>query len=329
MASSQLRAEQDQWSRRLIGLAFEWACRLSAWASFVVLAVLVGSIGVSACQSLSWRFVTSHFSTIHPERAGCIAGLVGSLWLIVLTGLFAVPIGVGTAVYLEECAKKNWLTTTIQINIANLAGVPSVVYGMLGFAAFVRMFGMQKGVYQVSLGFMAIDLPFGKKLISGALTLALLSLPVIIIATQEALRAVPPSIRHASFALGATRWQTIWRQTLPAAMPGIVTGVILSLSRAIGETAPLATLGIAVYLTSLPGGIGSFSDVVHSPSGLLRAPFDSFVALPLQIYYWVSASDPVSRSLASAGIVVLLGLLLSLNLTAMVIRNRSQKHLKW
>ena len=247
----------------------------------------------------------------------------------------AVPLGVGAAVYLEEYSKPTTLTKLIQLNIANLAGVPSIVYGILGFTVFSRMFGMfdgQKSLLSLKPPWCApidIPLPLGPVVLSGACTLALLSLPVIIIASQEALRSVPASLRHAAYALGATKWQTIWHQVLPAALPGILTGVILSLSRAIGEAAPLAVIGVAAQLSYAPGRITGVGDVVQHPEKLIRAPFDRFTALPIQIYSWINEAVPNFEHVAAAGILVLLGCLLSMNGVAIFIRQRFQQKIRW
>jgi len=322
-------AQRLKWRHR-IGSVFTWACGLSTWLSLLFLAVLLGAVLWKSAGWLTWDFLW-RFDSGTPEKAGIVAGLLGSLWLIGLTALFCVPVGVGAAIYLEEYARSNWFTRLIQLNISNLAGVPSIVYGILGFTAFVRMFGLPKETYDVSLGFAAVRLtvPFGRTVIAGALTLTLLSLPVVIIASQEALRAVPASLRHASYALGATKWQTISRQVLPASLPGILTGVILALSRALGETAPLAVLGAALYITFAPGRIARWSDLISRPGGVLQAPFDNFTALPLQIYHWVNEANPKFQNVAAAGIVVLLIVLVLLNGTAIYIRQRFQRSLRW
>ncbi|MFO1021644.1 MAG: phosphate ABC transporter permease PstA, partial [Planctomycetales bacterium] len=236
--------------RHRIGELFRRACQASIWFCLVILVVLLGLIVFKGWPMLNLNFLTRVDSVLNPSRAGIKAGLWGSFWLITLTTLFAVPVGVGAAVYLEEYAKPGRLTRLIQLNIANLAGVPSIVYGILGLTVFVRMFGL--------FGAPPVDavphLPFGKKVLSGALTLSLLILPVIIIAAQEALRSIPKSIRYGSLALGATQWQTIRYQVLPAALPGIMTGVILALSRAAGETAPLIMIGALSFVRTTPGG---------------------------------------------------------------------------
>ncbi len=282
---------------------------------------------------LTWDFLT-HFNSYDPLEAGILAGLWGSVWLIGLTALMAVPLGVGAAVYLEEYSRPTTLTKLIQLNIANLAGVPSIVYGILGFTVFSRMFGIfdrEKTVLAVNLFWLTLDipLPLGPVLLSGACTLALLSLPVVIISSQEALRSVPASLRHAAYALGATKWQTISHQVLPAALPGILTGVILSLSRAIGEAAPLAVIGVAAQLSYTPGRIEGVGDLVQHPDKLVRAPFDRFTALPIQVYSWINEAAPNFEHVAAAGILVLLATLLTMNGTAIFIRQRFQQKIRW
>jgi len=322
---------------------FLWLCSSVTWMSVAVLAVLLVSVTQNAWGWLDWQFLSS-FDSRFPHKAGILAGILGTLWVISLTILFSVPIGVGAAIYLEEYAGNNWLTHVIRVNLANLAGVPSIVYGILGLTVFVRMFGLFgpqgiiskytgmeiNGLFWIhSLDSYLIPLPFGRVVLSGGLTLSLLILPVIIIASQEALRAVPPSIRHASLALGATRWQTIQHQILPAATPGIMTGVILAISRAIGETAPLVMLGAMTFVYFGPGNIDSLADLKDHPQGLLKAPFDTFTVVPIQIFFWVQKFKPEFKSVAAAGIVVLLVILLLLNGLALLIRQRYSKHLRW
>ncbi len=241
---------------------------------------------------LSWQFLTS-FPSRHPEQAGILAALVGSVAMIVLTAAFALPVGVGAAVYLEEYAGKTWWSRVIEVNIANLAGVPSIVYGLLGLELFVRALRLERS------------------LLAGALTMGLLVMPIIIIASREALRTVPNSIREASCALGATRWQTIWYQVLPMAFPGILTGSILAFSRAIGEAAPLITIGALTYVAFLPDGLLS-----------------PFTALPIQIFNWVSRPQPGFHLNAAAAIIVLLAVLLLLNATAVFLRHRYQRRVQ-
>jgi phosphate transport system permease protein len=238
---------------------------------------------------LDWQFLTE-FPSRFPERAGIKSALYGTVWLVSLTALFSVPIGVAGAIYLEEYAKPSRLNTIIEISIANLAGVPSVVYGILGLAVFVRWFAL------------------GPSIVAGALTMSLLILPIIIVASREALRSVPDSIRRGAFALGATQWQTVHHHVLPAALPGILTGTILALSRAVGETAPLILIGAAAFVAFVPAG-----------------PMDSFTALPIQIYGWVGRPQAEFHELAAAAIIVLLVVLLSMNATALIVRLRAQR----
>jgi phosphate transport system permease protein len=244
---------------------------------------------------LSWinkKFVASPQSS-DPEKAGVRTAILGSLWTIAITLLFAFPLGVGAAIYLEEYASDNWVNRVIRTNINNLAGVPSIIYGMLGLAIFVR--GLE-------------GLTSGRTILSAGMTLGLLILPLIIINAQEAIRAVPGSLRQASYALGATRWQTIWSHVLPNALPGILTGTILAVSRAIGETAPLVVVGASTLI---------FAD----PSG----PFSKFTTLPIQIYQWTARPQAEFRNIAAAAIIVLLALLLTMNATAVLLRNRYGK----
>lgn len=255
----------------------------------VVLLIMLWGIAANGGERLSWDFITS-FPSRKPQLAGILPGLAGSFYLMVLTGLIALPLGVGAAIYLEEYGKRSWLTRLIELNIANLAGVPSIVYGLLGLDLFVRA------------------LQLGRSLIAGACTLSLLVLPMVVMVTREALRTVPQQLREASYALGATRWQTIRQIVLPMAYPGILTGAILALSRAIGETAPLLVVGALTYITFVPDGID--------------APF---TALPIQIFNWVSRPQHGFVVNAAAGIVVLLGTMLVLNGSAIYLRNRLQR----
>ncbi len=327
----------DVYERRLvwrhrIGQGFEWLCRITTWLSLGILVVLLFAIARQAWGWLDLEFL-ARGNSYEARDAGIMAGLWGSLWLIGLTAIMSVPLGVGAAVYLEEYAKPTRLTKLIQLNISNLAGVPSIVYGILGFTVFVRMFGLRDRPerFVCSLGFtdISFELPLGRVVLSGACTLTLLSLPVVIISAQEALRAVPASLRHASFALGATKWQTIRHQVLPAALPGILTGVILALSRALGETAPLAVLGAAAQLSVVPGRISGLGDAIRHPGKLIQAPFDQFTAIPLQIYSWVNDPSRGFEHVAAAGIVVLLIVLILMNGTAIFIRQRFQKKIRW
>ena len=273
------RGRRKKWGVALAGLFF-----VATVFGVVVLATLLVDVALQAAPWLDSQFLTGLPSRF-PERAGIRAALLGSLWMMGLTALIAVPLGVASAVYLEEYARAGWFLRLVQVNIANLAGVPSVIYGILGLAIFVRY---------VSLG---------SSLLAGALTLSLLILPIIIISTQEALRSVPDGVREAAFALGGTRSQVVWSHVLPAATPGILTGVILALSRAIGETAPLIMVGAA---------------------GLVAAPqsvMDPFTVLPIQIFNWTARPQDEFQGLAAAAIAVLMILLLSMNLTAILLRN--------
>lgn len=277
--------------RRRAGTIFRGVCLASIAFSILMLALLLLDVLRDGVSWLSLDFLTRYPSRI-PERAGIKSAILGSLWMMGLTAAFSFPIGVGAAIYLEEYAPKNWLTRILQTNIANLAGVPSIVYGILGLAIFVRYFG------------------FGRSVIAGALTLALLILPVIIIASQEAIKAVPTSLREASYGVGATKWQTIRHHVLPVALPGILTGTILSLSRAIGETAPLIMIGALTFIAFPP-----------------TSPMDPFTVLPIQIFNWTAKPQAEFHELAAAAILVLLVLLLVMNATAIFLRNRYQKRI--
>lgn len=276
--------------RRIRGAIFAWLCGLATLVGVLALAVLLADVLIDGLPRLDVAFLTSFASRL-PERAGVKAALVGSVWVITLTALIAFPVSVAAAIYLEEYARRNWVSKAIQTNIANLAGVPSIVYGILGLALFVR------------------TLQLGRSILSGALTLALLIMPVLIMASQEAIRAVPSTIREAAYGLGATRWQVVSRQVLPMALPGILTGTILALSRAVGETAPLIMVGAVGFIAFTPQGV-----------------MDQFTVLPLQIYSWISRPQDEFRELAAAGIIVLLALLLTLNAVAILLRNRAQSH---
>lgn len=251
-----------------------------------VLAILLYRIYTQGIAYLDWEFLTS-FASRFPEEAGIKAAIVGSLWLMAVTAPVSLVLGVGTAIYLEEYAKKNKFTSFIKVNISNLAGVPSIVYGLLGLTVFVRLLEM------------------GRSVLAGGLTLSLLILPIIVVAAQEAIRAIPVEQKEASFAMGATKWQTLRRVVLPAAMPGILTGGILGLSRAIGETAPLLMIGALSFIAYLPESIWS-----------------SFTVLPIQIYNWTGRPQEGFHLIASAGIIVLLLMMLLMNSIAVIIRNK-------
>lgn len=257
----------------------------------------------------SWlnpRFIGSSQSSRVLE-AGIRTALLGSIWTVAIALLFAFPTGVGAAIYLQEYARDGWIHRVIQTNINNLAGVPSIIYGILGLAIFVRMLvRLTSGaIFQAA----ADQTANGRTILSAGLTLGLLVLPVLIINAQEAIRAVPGSLQQASYGLGATQWQTIWHHVLPEALPGILTGTILSISRAMGETAPLIVVGASTYITLDPNG-----------------PFSKFTSLPIQIYQWTARPQAEFRSLAAAAIIVLLVLLLSLNAAAILLRNRYQRN---
>lgn len=245
------------------------------------------------------QFITRSMSST-PELAGVRTAIFGSLWIILITILTAFPIGVGAAIYLEEYAETNRINRIIQTNIDNLAGVPSIIYGILGLAIFVRGIG-----FITSGGFLGGGETSGRTILSAGLTMALLILPILIINAQEAIRAVPKSLREASYGLGATKWQTIWHHVLPSALPGILTGTILAISRAIGETAPLILVGASSFINKDPSGL-----------------FSRFTALPIQIYNWTTRPQEEFRNIAAAAILVLLVLLLSLNAFAILMRNR-------
>jgi phosphate transport system permease protein len=277
--------------RRALDLVFRAFALVVLFLALASLAALIYDVWQDGASRLSWQFLTS-FPSRRPEDAGIWHALTGSVFVILVTAALAAPIGVGAAIYLEEYGTRSWAARLIEINITNLAAVPSIIYGLLGLGLFVR------------------GLAMGRSVLAGASTLALLVLPVIILSTREALRAVPSSIREGSYALGATKWQTIWYQVLPVALPGILTGMILALSRAIGETAPLITIGALTFVAFAPDGIWS-----------------PFTVLPIQIFNWVSRPQADFRTNAAAGILVLLALLLTMNAAAIWLRDRYQKKL--
>ena len=274
-------------------LGFRGLLIASLGASVLVLGTLIYTVLEDGLGHVSLDLLTS-FPSFNPKIAGLESAFVGTLWLMAVCAAFIVPVGVATAIYLEEYADNTrWWNRLIEVNIQNLAAVPSIVYGILGLAFLVRG-----------------PISLGRVVLAGALTLGLLVLPVVIITGREAIRAVPPSIREGSMALGATQWQTIWRQVLPASIPGIATGVILALSRAIGETAPLILVGAATFVAFNPTGLDS-----------------GFTALPLQIFNWISQPQPEFKLLAAAGILVLLSMLLAMNAMAIWLRNKYER--KW
>jgi phosphate transport system permease protein len=263
---------------------------LATFFGLLVLLTLLVDIVVKGAAWLDVPFLTN-FPSRNPEEAGIKSAIVGSFWMMGLTALFAVPVGVAAAIYLEEYAGRGWLLRIIEINIANLAGIPSVLYGILGLGLFVR--------------FMALE----RSILAGALTMTLLILPIIVIATQEALRAVPQGIRESAYALGATRSQVIWSHLLPISMPGIMTGVILSLSRALGETAPLIMIGALTFIAFLPESV-----------------MDPFTVLPIQIFNWTARPQADFQQLAAAAIIVLMVFLLLMNLSAILLRNYFERN---
>jgi phosphate transport system permease protein len=257
----------------------------------LVLAALIIDVLSKGMGWISWDFL-NNFPSRRPENAGIKSAFFGTIWMIGITAPLAFVIGVGTAIYLEEFAKKNWLNRFIQINITNLAGVPSIVFGILGLTLFVRY------------------MELGRSVLAGSLTMALLILPIIVVASQEALKSVPSELRHGSYAIGGTKWQTVRRIVLPTAIPGILTGNILALSRAIGETAPLIMIGALTFVAFVPS-----------------SPLDGFTVMPIQVFNWISRPQEEFQYVGAAGIIVLLAMLLIMNSLAVYLRNRFQK--KW
>ncbi|PIX08790.1 MAG: phosphate ABC transporter, permease protein PstA [Flavobacteriaceae bacterium CG_4_8_14_3_um_filter_34_10] len=258
----------------------------------VLLIIFIGGILIDGLSRIDWAFITD-LPSRKAEKSGIWTPLMGSVWILVLTAIISFPISVAAGVYLEEYAKKNRLSALLEINISNLAGVPSIIYGLLGLEVFVRIMSL------------------GASVLAGALTLSLLILPIIIVATREAIKAVPSSIRDASYALGASKWQTIWNQVLPASSGGILTGVILALSRAVGETAPLIVVGALAYVPFAPSG-----------------PLDQFSVLPIQIFNWISRPQQGFIDNAAAAIIILLLITFVMNGIAVYFRNKWQKKLQ-
>ncbi|ESU30658.1 phosphate ABC transporter permease [Bacillus sp. 17376] len=275
--------------RLLVNTLYKTLFFAATMFGLLVLAVLLYRILSQGAGYLSFDFL-QNLPSRRPEQAGVKTALIGTIWLMLVVAPISLLFGVGTAIYLEEYAKKNKFTNFILVNISNLAGVPSIVFGLLGLTVFVRA------------------LALGTSVLAAGLTMSLLVLPVIIVASQEAIRTVPKQLREASYAMGATKWQTIVRVVMPAAIPGILTGGILALSRAIGETAPLVVLGLPLFLAFLP-----------------RTVFDTFTVLPMQIYNWTSRPQEEFHALAAAGIIVLLVLLIFMNSIAVLIRNKFSK----
>ncbi len=280
-------------NQRVKDLFFRFGMMLCLLSALAVLVTLIAQDAVKGIGSINAGFFTNYASSF-PQNAGIRAALLGTLWLMGVCAAFIIPVGVASALYLEEYADHDrWYNRFIEVNIQNLAAVPSIIYGILGLAFLVRG-----------------PIGMGRVVLAGGLTLALLVLPVVIIAAREAIRAVPPSIREGSMALGATQWQTVWKQVLPAAIPGIATGVILALSRAIGEAAPLILVGAPIFIAFDPTGLNS-----------------SFTVLPLQAFNWLSQPQSEFQDLAAAAILVLLAVLLLMNAVAIWLRNRYEQ--KW
>lgn len=273
--------------------AFKYFGIFCTFFGILVLGYFLVNIAIEGISRINWQFLTSLPSRM-PGKAGILPALVGTLWILFLTAVIAIPVGVGAGVYLEEYAKKNKFNYFLEVNITNLAGVPSIIYGLLGLEIFARLMSM------------------GGSLLAGACTLSLLILPIIIVATRESLKAVPRSLREASFALGATKWQTTWLQVLPASSGGIVTGVILALSRAIGETAPLIVVGALAYVPFVP-----------------TSPTDEFTVMPIQIFNWISRPQKGFIINSAAAILVLLMVTFIMNGLAVYLRHRWQKKVKW
>jgi len=281
-------AKDNGKTRELTGKIILGFCLLSIGFSIISLAIILGDAIIDGLPYFDLQFITSYPSRF-PEKAGILAALAGSIWIVVLTALFSFPLGVSAAIYLEEYAEHNRINRLINLNIANLAGVPSIVYGILGLGLFVD------------------GLRLGRSVLAGAMTMTLLILPVIIIASRESIRSIPREYREGAYALGATKWEVTRDIVFPQAFPGILTGTILALSRAIGEAAPMVAIAALVYVRFVPSG-----------------PLDRFTVMPIQIYNWVSLPQAEFRGLAAAGILVLLVVLLSMNFVAVYIRNKHQ-----
>jgi phosphate transport system permease protein len=277
---------------RIIDLTFKVYGFLFTAISVLILFILLYAIIKAGYSRINWDFLTG-LPSRKPENAGIYTAIMGTFYIMVVTLIIAIPVGVGAGIYLEEYAKKNGLTNFLEINISNLAGVPSIIYGLLGLGVFVRFFG------------------FGGSILSGALTLSLLILPVIIVATREAIKAVPSSLRDASFAMGASKWQTIQYVVLPTSFGGILTGIILALSRAIGETAPLIVVGAMAYVPFAP-----------------KSLFDTFSVLPMQIFTWTTRPQTGFAVAASGAIIILLLITFIMNGIAVYFRNKWQKQLQ-
>lgn len=282
------------------GNIFRYVSMIATYIGLVVLAILLIDVFIDGLGNLDWDFFSSYPSR-KPEQAGFLSAWVGSVWLMILTAIISSTIGIGAGIFLEEFASDTWYAKLIEINIGNLAAVPSIIYGLLGLQAFVRVMEPLTG---------------GRSVLAGSLTMSLLILPIIIVATREALRAIPDSLRQAGLALGATRWQVVREQVFPLAFPGMLTGTILALSRAIGETAPLIAVGALTYIAFLPP-VWPIWEGLQTP----------FTVMPIQIFNWVSRPQEEFHSVAATGIVVLMVVLLLMNSIAIFLRNKFQKKL--
>lgn len=280
-------------TNRLMDASFKYVGIFATLFGLIMLAIFIFNILGDGLKRIDWEFLTN-LPSRRAAKAGILTAWTGTAWIMVLTAMIAIPLGVSAGIYLQEYGKKSKVASIVEVNISNLAGVPSIIYGLLGLEIFVRTLNM------------------GSSLLAGASTLSLLILPVIIVATREALKAVPNSLREASFAMGATKWQTIWYQILPAASGGIVTGVILALSRAVGETAPLIVIGALAYVPFVP-----------------QSPMDEFTVLPMQIFNWVSRPQKEFLENGAAAIIVLLAITFCMNGIAIYFRNRWQKKINW
>ncbi|MFM1745395.1 MAG: hypothetical protein RLZZ630_1332 [Bacteroidota bacterium] len=278
---------------RLIDVAFRYFGLACTLFGLVMLGIFIIDVLIKGFARIDWEFL-SNLPSRFPEKAGIYTALLGTCWILVMTALIAIPMGVAAGIYLEEYGKKSRFANILEINITNLAGIPSIIYGLLGLEIFVRTLGL------------------GQSVLAGAMTLSLLILPIIIVATRESIRAVPRGLREAAFALGATKWQTIWTQVLPASAGGILTGIILALSRAVGEAAPLIVVGALAYVPFAP-----------------KTPLDEFSVLPIQIFNWVSRPQQGFVINSAAAIIVLLAITFLMNGIAIYFRNRWQKKVKW
>jgi phosphate transport system permease protein len=309
---SAVASKRSQDLRALIRAAKRWD------KVFTVIGILALMVGILTLAALFVGMVidgvprlTGDFFTNFPSRrasqAGILSAWVGSMLVMIVTGAFAVPVGIASAIYLEEYAKKNWVTDVIEINISNLAGVPSIVYGLLALGLFVYTFG------------------FGQSILSAGLTLALLILPIVIVATREALRAIPQHIREGAYACGASQWQVVSHHLVPYGLPGILTGVIIGMARAIGETAPIITIGALTFIAFLPPV--PFSG--EPPAGLFDWLFSPFTVMPIQIFNWTSRPDPAFHQNAAAASFVLVFMTLGMNALAIWLRYKLRKNIKW